>query len=133
GSVSGTLGPFRFNVDGSPASTGSTTLTFDFSRSGASASQTITFDPGTVNGFTGLTEFGGASTAAAINQDGFSSGTLASVSIAKDGVISGGFTNGKVSPLAQLAIATFANAGGLSRAGNNLFTPTGQSGEARGR
>jgi flagellar hook protein FlgE len=130
GSVSGTLGPFRFNADGSPASTGSTTLTFNFSKSGASASQTIAFNPGTVNGFTGLTEFGGSTTAAAINQDGYSSGTLSSVSIAKDGVISGVFTNGKVSPLAQLAIATFANAGGLSRAGNNLFTQTGQSGEA---
>jgi flagellar hook protein FlgE len=130
GSVSGTLGPFTFNSDGSLATTGNMSLTFDFSKSGASASQTITFDPGTVKGFNGLTEFGGSSTAAAINQNGFSSGTLSSVSIAKDGTISGVYTNGKVTPLAQLAIATFANAGGLSREGNNLFSETGQSGQA---
>ena len=55
---------------------------------------------------------------------------LSSVSISKDGVISAVFTNGKVSPLAQLAIATFANVGGLSREGNNLFSETGQSGQA---
>jgi flagellar hook protein FlgE len=130
GSVSGILGPITFNTDGSPKTTGNQTLTFNFSKSGASASQTIIFNPGATGGFTGITEFGGASTAAAINQDGFSSGTLTSVSIAKDGVISGVFTNGKVTPLAQLAIATFANAGGLSREGNNLYAETGQSGQA---
>jgi flagellar hook protein FlgE len=130
GSVSGTLGPFTFNTDGSLASTGNVALTFDFSKSGASAKQTITFNPGTVNGFTGLTEFGGASTAAAINQDGFASGTLNSVSIGNDGIISGVYTNGKITAIAQLAIATFANAAGLSRQGNSLFAETGQSGQA---
>jgi flagellar hook protein FlgE len=52
------------------------------------------------------------------------------VSIDKTGVIKGVFTNGKVTPLAQLAIANFANDTGLSRQGNNLFTATGQSGQA---
>ena len=130
GSVSGTLGPLTFNTDGSLATAGNMSLTFDFGKSGASAGQTIAFNPGTLKGFAGLTEFAGSSTAAAINQDGFSPGVLSSVSISKDGIISGVFTNGKVTPLAQLAIATFANVGGLSRDGNNLFSETGQSGQA---
>ncbi len=130
GSVSGTLGPITFNADGSLASTGSTNLTFDFSKSGASNNQPISFDMGVVKGFIGLTEFGGNSTAAAINQDGYASGTLTSVSIGKDGIIDGVFTNGKVTPLAQLALANFANPGGLSRLGNDLFCVTAQSGQA---
>jgi len=129
GSVSGTLGPITFNSEGSLASTGNTNLTFDFSKSGASNNQTITFNPGAIGGFAGLTEFGVTSTAAATNQNGFGSGTLTSVSIAADGTINGVFTNGKVAPLAQLAIADFTNPGGLSRQGDNLFTQTTQSGQ----
>jgi flagellar hook protein FlgE len=90
----------------------------------------VTFNLGQVAGFTGLTEFGGTSTAAATDQNGFASGALQSVSIDKAGVIKGVFTNGKVTPLAQLAIASFANYNGLARQGNNLFTATGQSGQA---
>jgi flagellar hook protein FlgE len=129
GSVSGTLGPITFNADGSPATLGNTSLTFNFSNSGASASQTINFNLGTPKGFTGVTEFGGASTAAAINQDGYPSGTLTSVTVGKDGLISGVYSNGQVTPLAQLALASFANPAGLQREGNNLFTVTGQSGQ----
>jgi flagellar hook protein FlgE len=130
GTVSGTLGPITFNTDGSPSSFGNTNLTFDFSKSGASGTQTVSFNLGSVGGFTGVTEFGGTSTAAATNQNGFASGTLQSVSIDKTGVIKGVFTNGKVIDLAQLAVASFANNEGLSRQGNNLYTATGQSGQA---
>ncbi len=130
GSVSGTLGPITFNTDGSPSSFGNTNLTFDFSKSGAAGTQTVSFSLGSTGGFTGLTEFGGTSTAAATNQNGFASGTLQSVSIDKTGIINGVFSNGKVTPLAQLAIAGFANSAGLSRTGNNLYTATGQSGQA---
>jgi flagellar hook protein FlgE len=130
GTVSGTLGPITFNSDGSPSALGNQTLTFDFSNSGASAGQAIQFTMGTVNGFDGLTEFGGNSTAAASTQDGFATGTLTSVSISKDGIINGVFTNGKITPLAQLAMASFANPAALNREGNNLFTMTAQSGQA---
>lgn len=130
GTVSGTLGPITFNTNGSPASFGTASLTFDFSLSGASSSQAVTFAMGTASAFDGLTEFGGNSSAAAVNQDGFASGTLTRVNIGKDGTINGVFTNGKVTPLAQLAVATFANPSGLNREGNNLFSVTSQSGQA---
>ena len=129
GTLSGTLGPITFNTDGSLASTGSSSLTFDFSKSGASANQVVNFNEGVLKGFTGLTEFGGNSTAAATNQDGFASGTLTTVSIGADGTIDGVFTNGKTTALAQLAVAMFSNPAGLSREGNNLFSATTQSGQ----
>jgi flagellar hook protein FlgE len=65
-----------------------------------------------------------------VDQDGFGAGFLTSVSIAKDGIINGVFTNGQILPLAQLALAAFVNPGGLSREGSNLFSITAQSGEA---
>jgi flagellar hook protein FlgE len=92
--------------------------------------QTITLNFGTPGGFNGLTQFGGATSAAAVDQDGFGAGFLTSVSVASDGVINGVFTNGQILPLAQMAIATFVNPGGLGREGNNLFSLTSQSGEA---
>jgi flagellar hook protein FlgE len=130
GSVTGTLGPITFNNDGSPKSLGATSLTFDFSKSGAAANQVVSFNVGAAGGFTGLTEFGGNSTAAAINQNGFASGTLTTVNIAKDGTINGVFSNGKVQALAQLAVASFANEAALTRQGNNLYTVNAQSGQA---
>jgi flagellar hook protein FlgE len=130
GSVSGTLGPITFNSNGTPKSLGISSLIFDFSKSGASPGQTVTFSMGVLGGFTGLTEFGGNSTAAATNQDGFAPGTLTSVNVGKEGVINGVFSNGKVTPLAQLAVANFANADALTRQGNNLFTVNSQSGQA---
>src|SRR5262249_12947052 len=56
GSVTGTLGPITFNTDGSPKDFGTTSLTFDFTKSGGLGNQTVAFDLGAVNGFGGLTE-----------------------------------------------------------------------------
>jgi flagellar hook protein FlgE len=92
--------------------------------------QTITFNLGSVNGFDGLTQFGGPSSAGAVGQNGFAAGFLTSVSVAKDGIINGVFTNGQIQPLAQVAMASFQNANGLQREGNNYFSLTAQSGNA---
>jgi flagellar hook protein FlgE len=40
----------------------------------------------------------------------------------------GQFSNGRTEPLAQIAIATFANPQGLERVGNNYFAPNPSSG-----
>ena len=91
--------------------------------------QTVSLSPGTTNGFGGLTEFGGATSAAATSQDGFAAGFLTSLSVGQDGVISGVFTNGQTLAIAQLATASFANSEGLNRVGNNYYTPSADSGE----
>lgn len=77
-----------------------------------------------------MTQFGGDSSAAAVNQDGFASGYLTGLSFGQDGIINGNFSNGRSMPLAQLAIASFANPEALDRVGDNYYTQSNQSGDA---
>lgn len=97
---------------------------------GAISPQTITLKLGTPNAADGLTQFGGASTATAVTQDGTGAGALVDVSFDTDGVLQGLFSNGRNIPLAQLAIAGFNNESGLVRSGDNYFVSSPASGEA---
>jgi flagellar hook protein FlgE len=119
-----------FNTDGSFSQITGPSPTISFQINGLSAPQTIGFNMGTSHSFAGLTQFGGSSNAAAKNQDGFAPGFLASVAVGSDGVLNGVFTNGQTLPIAQLAIATFENPGGLNREGNNYFSLSSSSGLA---
>jgi flagellar hook protein FlgE len=62
------------------------------------------------------------------DQNGFPSGTLENYSIAKNGVITGIFSNGLTRSLGQIAIAKFSNPEGMNRDGGNLFLQTNNSG-----
>jgi flagellar hook protein FlgE len=64
------------------------------------------------------------------DQDGLPAGTLNAFGIGPDGVISGSFTNGLSRPIGQIALATFANAQGLTEEGDNLFRVGPNSGDA---
>jgi flagellar hook protein FlgE len=75
-----------------------------------------------------ITQVASPSTTNATTQDGYSSGTLLNFNIGSDGVIQGVFSNGKTSPIAQVALGTFANEQGLMRIGNNDFTASLASG-----
>lgn len=92
--------------------------------------QNIRFSFGTVSGFDGLTQFGGFTSASAVNQDGFSPGSLTDVGVDQNGIINGVFSNGQTRQLAQVALATFANNEGLQRIGENLFREGINSGQA---
>ncbi|WP_020475427.1 flagellar hook protein FlgE [Zavarzinella formosa] len=100
------------------------------SFTGLPGTQSVNLNLGTPGQSTGITEFGDPSSATAVTQDGKSSGTLTTVSVDTDGTINGIFSNGRVIPLAQLAIGTFNNTGGLTRSGTNYFTTSASSGEA---
>ena len=113
-----------------------TTTVSDFNFAGGSAlNQVINFDFGdslTTDGGTGLsgsTQFGADSAVSLLDQDGFTSGTLQSISVDQDGIITGFFTNGKTQPLAIVAVATFQNQGGLNKVGSNLFSETFATGQ----
>jgi len=69
--------------------------------------------------------------ALATDQDGYGSGTLDSINVTSDGVIDGVATNGRKFPIAQLAIASFANAQGLLAEGDSYFSESLNSGTAR--
>jgi flagellar hook protein FlgE len=60
--------------------------------------------------------------------DGFETGSFETFSIGSDGVVSAVYSNGQMRPLAQIALATFENPGGLLKEGDNLFSQTTNSG-----
>lgn len=59
-------------------------------------------------------------------------GALIGVEIGQDGRITASYDNGLTKLLGQIAVAEFANASGLSKAGNNLYSATQNSGEFDG-
>jgi flagellar hook protein FlgE len=80
---------------------------------------------------TGLvTQTAAASSTTSIQQDGAASGTLQSFSIGSDGTITGSFSNGTTATVGQIALASFADEQGLSRNGDNTYSPTLASGQA---
>ncbi len=86
----------------------------------------LEFPPATSN--TALTQYAGQQTVT-LTQDGSAAGTLVSYSIGADGVVTGAFSNGRTTPLAQIALASFPNASGLVNVGNNLLGPSANSGQ----
>jgi len=92
--------------------------------------QTIGIQMGTVGKLDGLTQFKGSSTAAAREQDGYEAGRLSTVSVNKEGIISGAFTNGIKKNIATVAAALFENTSGLKNIGSGYFIPSDSSGKA---
>jgi flagellar hook protein FlgE len=124
-----TGGPLTFGANG--LITGGNTLSVSLTglSDGASA-QTISLNVGAVGSATGLTQFGTSSTAQALTQNGVAAGTLESISFDQNGNVLGQFTNGETVPIAQLALASFNNQGGLLQVGNNDYQASPSSGQA---
>lgn len=145
-------------ADGTAKSANSAFLTFDpntgyFAGIGTTATglnasnstMTIAF-PGSENfstivmDYANLTMFNnnGTSTASATSGNTAGLGTgrrlgeLSGVSVSKDGVITGSYDNGQSKILGQIAVAQFANAAGLEKAGDNLYSSSPNSGEFDG-
>ncbi|HET6427260.1 MAG TPA: flagellar hook-basal body complex protein [Phycisphaerae bacterium] len=91
--------------------------------------QVITIDLGSLGKYDGLSQFGGSSTAAPNDQDGYASGWLNSITVTREGVLVGVFTNGARRDIAAIKMATFQNAAGLQSVGNNYFETSTNSGD----
>ncbi|HTT34004.1 MAG TPA: flagellar hook-basal body complex protein [Methylomirabilota bacterium] len=98
----------------------------------ADGASPLTFNWNLYNPTTGgtITQVSGPSATSSTQQDGYSSGSLLSFTIGSDGTIEGVFSNGQTTPLAQIALATFANEQGLIRNGENEFLGSLASGAA---
>ncbi len=59
-------------------------------------------------------------------------GTLQGVSIQTNGMIYASYSNGQMKLLGQIAVAQFANASGLQKEGNNVYSATQNSGDFDG-
>lgn len=108
----------------------SITLTFN---AGADATQLMDLSFGPFGGAgvgDATTQFGGATSSVnSFNQDGFGAGTLQSVSIGLDGILSGQFSNGANVNVAQIGMAVFPNIEGLVSVGNNRVIESQISGQ----
>lgn len=76
-----------------------------------------------------LTQYSGSSTIKA-ETDGNAEGVLKNVTIDNTGTITGVYSNGKIKAEAQIAIAQFNNASGLTRIGGNFYQQSNNSGAA---
>lgn len=90
--------------------------------------QTLNIDFGTVGTLNGLTQFAGNSTAVAKDQDGYEAGNLSTVSINKEGIVIGAFSNGIKKDIGAIKISLFQNASGLESVGGGYFTSSANSG-----
>jgi flagellar hook protein FlgE len=89
------------------------------------------FDAGTPSATNGdMTQYASASTTTFQTQNGYSSGVLRGVDVDEEGVVTGIYSNGQLTPLFQLALADFANYGGLQKLGQNLYQESRASGQA---
>ena len=118
-----TLNPVTINFTTSGkynSGTGSTMLTL---TNGALGTQSIALDLST------LTQYAGNNTVKG-SANGNAAGTLKSVSIDQSGIITGVYTNGVRQSEAQIAIAQFSNASGLTKTGSSLYQESNNSGTA---
>jgi flagellar hook protein FlgE len=126
---------------GVPLVPATSTQLVTFNSSGVMTAPTtpVYFDPG-VAGWTApvavdlsaVTQFGGTSTATAIKPvtgAGSAMGNLESFSLGNDGTITGVYSNGLRKAVGQLALAGFANPGGLTKAGNSAYRVGDNSGD----
>lgn len=100
---------------------------------GSTGDATIALNLGNSAATNGLTGFGSASTATAVGQDGYASGSLDSLSVTNAGELVGLYTNGKSLKLYQFEIDTFRNPAGLTSAGSNLWQVSANSGDPLAR
>ena len=124
GNVSGASGRVQMNV---AFDAPNTTLNED----GTAVRQQFVLNLGEVGGFTNsITQYAEASSTKMVEQDGRAMGYLDNFRIDSSGVITGVYSNGTTRSLGQVAIATFANQGGLEKSGDNTYRMSNNSGLA---
>ncbi len=122
-----------FGRDGSfggPGGSPPDDISFSIRYGATGDAATIDLDLGTIGEFDGLSQFGGASTVAAAGQDGYEAGYLSSLSVSREGVLVGMFTNGVRRDVAALRIGTFQNPAALESVGRGYYVASGNSGDA---
>jgi flagellar hook protein FlgE len=96
-------------------------VTLQFSN-GQAQGQPIILD------FSRMSQLQDGNTVSAVENDGHPTGTLTSFTVGTDGKIVGAYSNGVQEDLGQIALATFANPGGLLQVTQNLVSESANSG-----
>ena len=116
-------GSVEFTPSGEIAATDSASTDPITWNNGSETGQQITYD------LSGLTQFSGQSEVVRQEQDGNASGSMVDVNVDQQGNVIANYSNGESQKEFRLGLAQFSNEGGLSRAGNNLYEATAQSGD----
>ncbi|OGP50541.1 MAG: hypothetical protein A2Y79_06515 [Deltaproteobacteria bacterium RBG_13_43_22] len=111
-------------------------INFDFGST-VITPQPISFNFGTGTGETpagsgldGTTQFATSFSVNQQTQNGYGAGTVSSISISEEGLITANFTNGKTQTVGQVALARFTDPTSLKKLGSNLYAETYDSGQA---
>ncbi len=75
------------------------------------------------------TQYGATFGVTSVQQDGFTTGRLVGINVDPTGVVQARFTNGRSTPLGQIAVANFPNPQGLQPLGNTNWAETSVSGQ----
>jgi flagellar hook protein FlgE len=116
------------SINGNPPTAANNPVLAGINWGNGTSAQNITWDVVNADGSSNLTQFAATSSTNSSFQDGYGSGTLQSLSVDQNGIISGTFTNGQVIPLAQVALSTFNNMNGLVQGANNTWAQSLASG-----
>jgi flagellar hook protein FlgE len=93
------------------------------------AAQSVTFGIGGSTGAGSLTQAVSPSVVSSINTNGTPFGSLSSVSIGPDGMVTATFNNGTSRKLAQVAMATFPNVDGLTAVNGDAYLASQAAGD----
>ncbi len=116
-------------------SAGGTPTFTNLSAGAATAGNTLTVPgwgspTGAVFDFAQVTAQAAGTAIAAVDQNGYTAGSLSSFSLAEDGTMTGVYTNNERRAIGKLAMATFDNPSGLINMGNTSYAVGDNSGVA---
>lgn len=110
----------------------SITFTFDTTKLPSFENITADFSATSNQNNNGSSTFVGSKGDSKGNGSGRKVGEMSGIAIQKDGKIYASYDNGQKRLLGQIAVANFANASGLSKEGDNLYSATQNSGDFNG-
>ena len=123
GNAPGSTPDVQLTFDTNGQLTGTTSGTVAFTGTGATASS-VKID------YTGTTYFAGETTTTTNRSDGYASGSFVGVEMAPDGSLVAKYSNDQSQVVGTIALATFANEGGLSPISQTSWVANAESGAA---
>jgi flagellar hook protein FlgE len=111
---------------------GNKVITISGFVNGATDPQDIAWDVYDATGASdgSLTQYSSPSVTTYQTQNGYPAGTLRTVDVNEEGVVTGSYSNGQLTPLFQLVLADFPSYYGLTKMGKNLYAESLESGSA---
>jgi len=128
----------NYSFDGAPLAA-TTTMNFDTAGQLTAPAAPVALALGTPTGaaaltvnlnYAGTTQFAGEAVTSMNTANGYASGVLTGVKLESDGSVMALYSNGQKQTVGTVALATFANEGGLTPAGDSGWTASKDSGEA---